>query len=93
MQSLVWNGAARLVYGLAFTTAGSSEPQLVAIDARTGKLRAIGAVEGCAGALPDSLAVSADGTRLYFVGAASDSGVATIFSIFVRPKLNYRRRI
>ena len=54
---------------------------LVAINAPTGKLRTIGAVAGCAGALPDSLAVSADGVRLFFIGAG-DGGVATIFSIF-----------
>jgi len=81
VQSLAFDEVARLVYGLAFTTAGYSQPTLVAIDARTGKLRSVAAVAGCAGALPDSLAVSADGERLFFVGTGS-GGVATLFAIF-----------
>jgi len=80
VQSLVFDDASRLVYGLAFTTAGYSQPVLVAINALTGKLRTIGAVAGCAGALPDSLAVSADGALLYFVGAGA-ADAATIFTI------------
>jgi hypothetical protein len=81
VQSLVFDAASRLVYGLAFTTAGYSQPVLVAINALTGKLRTVGAVVGCAGALPDSLAVSADGERLFFVGAGA-GGAATLFSVF-----------
>ena len=81
VQSLVFDEASRLIYGLAFTTAGYSQPTLVAIDARSGKLRSVAAVAGCAGALPDSLAVSADGARLFFVGAG-DGGAATLFTIF-----------
>jgi len=81
VQSLVFDDVSRLVFGLAFTTAGASPPTLVAIDARTGKLRAVGEVSGCAGALPDSLAVSADGARLFFVGAGS-GGAATLFTVF-----------
>jgi len=89
VQSLAFDAASRLVFGLAFTTAGYSQPQLVAINARTGRLKAIAAVPGCAGALPDSLAVSADGARLFFIGAragggsAADGGEgATLFTIF-----------
>lgn len=82
VQSLVFDDVSRLVYGLAFTTAGSSPPTLVTIDARTGKLRTVATVSGCAGALPDSLAVSSDGTRLFFVGAGSDMGAAALFTIF-----------
>jgi hypothetical protein len=81
VQSLVFDAASRLVYGLAFTTAGYSQPVLVAINALTGKLRTVGAVVGCSGALPDSLAVSADGERLFFVGAGA-GGAATLFSVF-----------
>jgi hypothetical protein len=81
VQSLVFDNVSRFVFGLAFTTAGYSQPTLVAIDARTGRLRTVGAVAGCAGALPDSLAVSADGARLFFVGAGS-GGAATLFTIF-----------
>lgn len=81
VQSMVFDDVSRLVFGLAFTTAGSSPPTLVAIDARTGKLRTVAPVAGCAGALPDSLAASADGERLFFVGAAAD-GAPTLFAIF-----------
>ncbi len=80
VQSLVFDEVSRLTYGLAFTTSGYSQPALVAIDARTGKLRSVGVVAGCGGALADSLAVSADGARLYFVGAGA-GGAATLFSI------------
>jgi hypothetical protein len=83
VQSLVFDDVSRLVYGLAFTTDGASQPTLVAINARTGKLRAVGAVEGCAGALPDSLAVSPDGQRLFFVGAGSGGlGGAALYTVF-----------
>ena len=81
VQSLVFDDASRSVYGLAFTQDGASQPYLVAIDTKTGRLRQIAAVAGCAGALPDSLAVSADGERLFFVGAGA-GGAATLFSIF-----------
>lgn len=81
VQSLVFDIASRLIYGLAFTTAGYSQPLLVAVNARTGKLRSVGAIAGCAGALPDSLAVSADGARLFFVGAGA-GGAATLFAVF-----------
>ena len=81
VQSLAFDDVSRLIYGLAFTTAGYSQPTLVVIDARTGKLRTVAAVAGCTGALPDSLAVSADGARLFFVGAGA-GGAATLFSIF-----------
>ena len=80
VQSLVFDDVSRRIFGLAFTTAGFSTPLLVAIDARTGNLRNIGPVLGCAGALPDSLAISPDGERLFFIGAG-DAGVATLFSI------------
>lgn len=81
VQSLVFDEVSRQVYGLAFTTAGASPPTLVAINARTGRQRTVGAVAGCAGALPDSLAVSADGARLFFVGAGA-GGAATLYTIF-----------
>jgi hypothetical protein len=81
VQSLVFDDVSRLVFGLAFTTAGSSQPTLVAINARTGKLRSIAPVAGCEGALPDSLAVSADGEQLFFVGAGA-GGAPTLFTIF-----------
>jgi len=83
VQSLVFDDISRLVYGLAFTMEGASQPTLVAINARTGKLGIVGAVEGCAGALSDSLAVSPDGQRLFFVGAG-DSGLggAALYTIF-----------
>ena len=81
VQSLVFDDVSRLIFGLVFTTAGYSQPALIAIDARTGKLRTVGAVAGCTGALPDSLAVSADGVHLFFVGAGN-GGAATIFTIF-----------
>ena len=81
VQSLVFDDVSRQVYGLAFTTAGASQPLLVAVNAATGRLRTIAAVVGCAGALPDSLAVSSDGVRLFFVGAGGGGG-ATLFSIF-----------
>ena len=81
VQSLAFDGVSRLVFGLAFTTAGSTQPTLVSINARTGKLRSIAPVDGCAGALPDALAVSADGERLFFVGAGA-SGAPALFTIF-----------
>jgi hypothetical protein len=81
VQSLVFCEASRLVYGLAFTTDGASQPQLVAIDARTGKVRTVGPVPGCGGALPASLAASADGSRLYFIGVPAGSSAPTIFAI------------
>lgn len=84
VQSLAFDDVARVVYGLALTTAGASQPMLVAINARTGKLRAVGAVAGCAGALPNSLAVSDDGERLVFVGAGGEgpTGAAVLYTIF-----------
>ena len=81
VQSLVFDDSSRLIYGLAFTTALYSQPVLVAINARSAKLRVIGAVIGCAGALPDSLAVSPDGSHLFFVGSGA-GGAATLFTIF-----------
>jgi hypothetical protein len=81
VQSLVFDEASHLIYGLSFTTAGYSQPTLVAINARTGRLRSVAAVAGCTGALPDSLAVSPDGERLFFIGAG-DGGVAALFTIF-----------
>jgi hypothetical protein len=81
VQSLVFDDVSRTVYGLAFTQDGASQPYLVAVNTKTGRLRQIAAVAGCTGALPDSLAVSADGERLFFVGAGA-GGAATLFSIF-----------
>jgi hypothetical protein len=81
VQSLVFDEVSRLVYGLAFSTAGYSQPALVAINAATGKLRNIAPIAGCGGALPDSLAVSPDGERVFFVGAG-DGGAATLFTAF-----------
>lgn len=81
VQSLAYDEVSRLIYGLAFTTAGASPPTLVAISAATGKLRSIGPIGGCGGALPDSLAVSPDGVRLFFIGAG-DGGAATLFAAF-----------
>lgn len=81
VQSLVFDDSSRLIYGLAFTTALYSQPVLVSINARSAKLRVIGAVIGCAGALPDSLAVSPDGLHLFFVGSGA-GGAATLFTIF-----------
>lgn len=81
VQSLVFDEVSRLTYGLAFTTSGYSQPTLVSIDARTGKLRSVGAIAGCGGALADSLAVSADGARAYFVGAGA-GGAATLFAVY-----------
>jgi hypothetical protein len=83
IQSLVFDTHSRLVYGLAFTTAGYSQPSLVSINASTGKLKTIGQVNNCNGALPDSLAISADGTILYFIGSSSSSTDGTIlYSIY-----------
>jgi hypothetical protein len=83
IQSLVFDTVSRLVYGLAFTTAGYSQPSLVSINASTGKLKTIGQVNNCNGALPDSLAVSDDGTRLFFIGSSNTSTDSTIlYSIY-----------
>jgi hypothetical protein len=81
VQSLVFDEVSRLVYGLAFTTAGSSQPSLVSIQAASGKLRTVAAVAGCEGALPDSLAVSGDGQLLYFTGSGP-GGAASLFAIW-----------
>lgn len=81
VQSLVFDDSSRLVYGLAFTTDAYSEPELVVINARSGKLRVVGEVSGCAGALPGSLAVSPDGTLLYFIGRGTGE-TATLFTVF-----------
>lgn len=74
IQSLAYDAASRLMFGLAFTTAAYSQPTLVTFNARTGALRSVGAVTGCAGALPNVLALSADGALAYFAGTQGGDG-------------------